>query len=331
MFSAIMLLLGGITVFILGLRFIGENVERALGERVRTGIANATKNPLTACLFGAGVTCLAQSSVAVNMAIVGLVDAGVVAFSGACAVIIGTNIGTTITAQLVSLSFGTFDVTAFGSLVCFFGLVASLAWKGRFRFQGDILIGFGLIFIGIKIMTEAVGSFYGYEWFDSFFAIKSAPILLLNGFFITAICQSSSVVSSILVILAADGKVDFYSVVFLILGSNIGTCLSVVNASRNKGVTARKAAVFNFVFNAIGALLFAAAFALFKDFFLSLFTSHAPVARAVANFHTFFNTASAVVLFPFIKPMERLCDLFFIKKEKKTSLKVEKNLRKVVK
>lgn len=321
MLSAIMLLLGGVTVFILGLRLIGENVERALGENVRRGIASATKRPLTACLFGAGVTAVAQSSVAVNMAVISLVDIGVVTFTGACAVIIGTNIGTTMTAQLVSLSFASFDVTAIGSLVCFFGFVLSGVKGGRFRAHGDILLGFGLIFIGIEIMTDTAKLFYGEEFFTRLFSIRSAPIMLLNGFFITALCQSSSVVSSLLVILAADGKIDFYSAVFIILGSNVGTCAAVMVATRNKGLVARRAALFNLIFNAVGAALFAAAFGVFKDFFIDLFTKNAGIARAVANFHTFFNTVSALLLFPFLKPLGRLCGLIC---KEKTSVRESK-------
>ena len=310
-----MLLLGGIAVFLLGLRFIGENTERALGSRIKSWLNQATDNKFTATLLGAGITAFAQSSVAINMAVVSLVDAGVVSFLGACAVIVGTNIGTTVTAQLVSLSFGAVDVTAIGSLVCFFGLILSSVKKGKLRFVGDIFIGFGLVFIGIEIITDTVKNFYDYSWFINFFTVKSAPILLLIGFFITAACQSSSVVSGILVILAADGKVDFYSSIFVILGANIGSSVAVIFASRKKGLTARRAALFNLVFNAIGAAVFALFFFFFKDFFTNLFVNGS-LPRAVANFHTFFNLAAAIVLLPFLNVLKKLC--FFIERDKKS-------------
>ena len=307
MISEIMLFLGGIAVFSLGLRFIGENFGSAAGDRVSLSIKKTTENPFAAILFGVGTTALAQSSVAIDMAVVSLVDAGAVSFLSACAVVIGANVGTTVTAQLVSFSFSAFSVTAIGSLVCFSGFLLSNFKGRRSRAAGDIMIGFGLIFIGIEIMTETINLFYDSKIFIALFSAKSLPIMLLNGIMITAICQSSSVVSSILVILAADGKVDFQSAVFIMLGANVGSCFAVINASKNNGVYSRRVAIFNLLFNALGALMFAAVFSVTGDFFTGLFIKGANTARAVANFHTFFNTVTAVIAFPFLKPLCRLC------------------------
>ena len=283
-----MLLSGGIAVFLLGLRFISENVERAAGERFRRLVSRATKSPAGAALAGVGTTALAQSSVAIDMAVVSLADGGVISFLGACAVVVGANIGTTVTAQLVSFSFSSFNVTAFGSLSCIFGFIFSAVKGGKYRAAGDIAVGFGLIFIGINVMTDAVVLFYGKRWFEALFSIESAPIMLLNGFFITAICQSSSVVSSILVILAADGKITFGSAVFLILGANVGSTIAVVNATVKRGGTALRVALFNMIFNAAGALLFIVADLVSRGAVVRLFSSDTDAHRAVANFHTFF-------------------------------------------
>ncbi|MBO7525514.1 MAG: Na/Pi cotransporter family protein [Clostridia bacterium] len=306
MISEIMLFLGGIAVFSLGLRFIGENFGSAAGDRVSLSIKKTTENPFAAILFGVGTTALAQSSVAIDMAVVSLVDAGAVSFLSACAVVIGANVGTTVTAQLVSFSFSAFSVTAIGSLVCFSGFLLSNFKGRRSRAAGDIMIGFGLIFIGIEIMTETINLFYDSKIFIALFSAKSLPIMLLNGIIVTAICQSSSVVSSILVILAADGKVDFSGAVFFMLGANIGSCFAVINASKNKGIVSRRVALFNLIFNFFGAIIFAAAYCVSKDTFVKIFTGGANVSRAIANFHTFFNTASALAAFPFLKP---LCSL----------------------
>ena len=166
-----MLLSGGIAVFLLGLRFISENVERAAGERFRRLVSRATKSPAGAALAGVGTTALAQSSVAIDMAVVSLADGGVISFLGACAVVVGANIGTTVTAQLVSFSFSSFNVTAFGSLSCIFGFILSAVKGGKYRAAGDIAVGFGLIFIGINVMTDAVVLFYGKRWFEALFSI----------------------------------------------------------------------------------------------------------------------------------------------------------------
>lgn len=321
MISEIMLFLGGIAVFSLGLRFIGENVGKAAGDRLKTSVERATANPFGASLLGLGATALAQSSVAIDMAVVGLVDAGAISFLSACALIMGANIGTTVTAQLVSFSFSSFSVTAVGSLVCFLGFIFANVKGKRRRAAGDIMIGFGLIFIGIEIMTETVNLFYDSKFFLMLFSVKSLPIMLLNGIMITAICQSSSVVSSILVILAADGKVDFQSAVFIMLGANVGSCFAVINASKNNGVYSRRVALFNLIFNALGALVFAAVFSVTGDFFTGLFIKGANTARAVANFHTFFNTVTAVIAFPFLKSLCRLCEFLTPETNKKRRAK----------
>lgn len=319
----LMLMLGGVTVFVLGLRFIGENVEKATGKRLKRALYVATANPFSAALLGMGTTAVAQSSVAIDMAVVSLADAGAIPYIGACAVVMGANIGTTVTAQLVSFSFSTFSVTALGSLVCFIGVLLSGAFSEKYASTGNILIGFGLIFIGIEIMTEKIVCFYDSVIFQTLFSSVSLPIMLLNGIFVTAICRSSSVVTSILVILAADGKVDVYGAMFLMLGANIGSCFAVIDATKKKGELSKSVAVFNLLFNVFGAVLFIAAFAFLKNAFSLAMNFENSPARAVANFHTFFNTASAILLFPFIKPLGRLsAAMVFGKKIKKRATKL---------
>jgi len=311
LFLSIIGVLGGITVFLLGLRLISRNMGLFVTGRLSSAVYKATDNVFSAVGIGAGVTAFAQSSVAINMVVVSLVDGGAIPMCGACAVVIGTNVGTTITAQLTSFSFGTFDVAAIGALIAFIGFLLSALSDEKAAAAGGIMLGFGLVFMGIEILTEKAQAFYGYEWFGRFFLIDSPAILLLNGFIITAVCQSSSVVSSMLVILSAGGLIPFEHSVFMILGSNIGSTICVMLFSAKKSLAARKVAFFNFLFNLFGAAIFTVIMLFFGGQTSLLFTSTSRSAgRAVANFHTFFNVASGVIALPFLKPLTKLCDVF---------------------
>ncbi len=317
-------LLGGIAVFIMGLKLIAENFSKVLGTNLKKWIRNLTGSKCMGVLLGGGATALMQSSVAVNMLVISLVESSVMTLSGACAVIIGTNIGTTITAQLVSLSFnGSINVSAIGFLICFLGFIITECKGEKLRLFGNMLCGFGFVFIGIKIMTSAMESFYGYKWFLNFFLIKSPPIILLNGFFITALCQSSSVVTSMLVILATNKVVSVQSTIYMILGANIGSCISVILASYKMSLAAKRTAVFNLVFNILGAMFFFIVMLLFGENIENIMirTSYNE-GSAVANFHTFFNVFVGVLALPLITPLCKLvCKILPDCKPIKQSLK----------
>lgn len=298
-------ILGALTLFMLGLKFISDNASKIVGERLSGLIKKSTSNPFSAIGLGSLVTAVFQSSVATNMVLISLVESGTIAFMGACAVVIGTNVGTTITAQLVSLSFGQFDITAFGAVFLFVGFLFSLIKKQKLSNFGSVVMGFGLVFMGIKLLTNEVESFYVYDWFRNIFLIKSPPILLLNGFFITAICQSSSVVSTMLVILSQAGLITLDSAIYLLLGANIGTCISVIVFCKNKSVVSRQVANFNLLFNIVGVIMFVFIMIFFDNQVIALFSSVSS-GRAVANFHTFFNIISGLFIIPILNPLSRL-------------------------
>lgn len=310
LFSTILSALGGVALFILGLKMVSDNMRYLVSGKLSWLIYRATENPFSAMGIGAGVTAVAQSSVAVNVVLISLVDGGAVSFLGACAVVIGTNVGTTATAQLTSLSFGGLDMSALGAALALTGLIVSAVRSQKWRAVGGIILGFGLVFTGICVIGERVESFYAYDWFRKFFLSDNGLILLLNGFFITAVCQSSSVVSSMLVIFCAANLIGFEHAVYLLLGANIGTTLPVLFLSVKKCAAARRVALFNLLFNLVGATLFFIIMIPFGDGIGELFTSTSSSAgRAVANFHTFFNVASALVVVPIIKPFSKLCNV----------------------
>ncbi len=330
MISSCAVLLGGITVFMLGLRLISVNTDKLSGKRLNAAMGSMTKNKFVACGLGAISTAVAQSSVATNIIAISFVNCGAITLEGACATVIGTNIGTTMTAQLVSLKFaGGLDITVLGAIIAFLGFLLSGSEKEKISSIGYVALGFGLIFISIEIMSGGVEAFKEFEWFNNIFLVKSAPILLLNGFFITAICQSSSVVSSMLVVLASKNVIGFTSAAYLIMGSNIGVCLPVIIASSKKSETARQVAWFNLVFNVFGSIVFSLLFCATRGAFASFMKSTSQsIARQIANFHTFFNLSVGFVVLCLLKPFVRLTKLLtgksvtnksFRKNEKKDS------------
>ncbi len=299
-------ILGDLALFMLGLKLISDNASKIFGEKLSSIIHKSTSNPLSAIGLGSLVTAFFQSSVATNMVLISLVESGTVAFMGACAVVIGTNVGTTITAQLVSLSFGQFDITAFGTVFLFIGFLLSLSKREKISNFGNVGMGFGLVFVGIKLLTSEIESFYVYPWFRNIFLIKSPAILLLNGFFITAICQSSSVVSTMLVILSGAGLITLDSAIYLLLGANVGTCIAVIIFCKNKSIVSRQVAVFNLLFNIVGVIVFVIIMAFWSNQVISLFSNVSSCGRAVANFHTFFNIVSGLLITPIISPLANL-------------------------
>lgn len=311
----ILLSIGGITLFLLGLKFISENMENLSSNKVKSLIYNVTKNKYVGVLAGAGVTSLVQSSIATNVIVVGFVSSGIMSFYNACSVIMGSNVGTTVTAHLVSFSQSTFfNVTALGSLIGFIGFLISFAKNKNVALFGNVLTGFCMIFIGLDVINNGVVFFKNYEFFRSIFLVNSDVLLLLNGIVITAIVQSSSAVSSVIIILASNALIDFSSSIFLILGANIGTCLPVIIASLNKSEEALKTAFFNLLFNVVGVLILFLPLSLFKGQTAGVFSLFSnSIEKQIANFHTLFNLFVTTIFLPFLKYFTAFIDFLFLK------------------
>ena len=198
------------------------------------------------------------------------------------------------------------------------------------------MLGFGFIFIGIELLTEIVQRFKSYPFFTGLFLVENPLLLLLNGFIITAILQSSSVVTSIMTVLASIGLLNFRCATFIILGANIGTCLPVIFTSLSMNKESVKAAIFNIAFNLFGTIVFFLPLLFFGKQIASLPIFACESGRAIANFHTLFNMVICIILLPILKPFCALCErvvefLFYDQKEqgikpvyKKHSAKIQK-------
>lgn len=312
------LALGGITLFLLGLKLMSENMERLAGAKMQKVLTAFTKNRFSCVLTGAVSTALLQSSIATNVILVGFVSSGMITFYSAAAAIMGTNIGTTITAQLVSLSGSeVFDITAFGSVIAFIGFLVSFLKSEKAESVGMVMAGFGMLFFGIDVIENSVIFFKNYQGFRNIFLVNNDLVLLLNGLVITAVVQSSSAVTSVMIILASNGLIGFESSMFLILGANIGTCFSVILASLEKSLDARRAAVFNLAFNVFGTLILFLPLHFFKGAISNAFMAFSgSIEREIANFHTLFNLTVTLVLLPLLKPFTRLIEILVPEKKK---------------
>ena len=325
----LLLTLGGITFFLLGLKFMSENMEKLAGDKMQKVLRSFTKTPISGVMTGAFTTALIQSSIATNVITVGFVASKILTFYSAAAIVMGANIGTTITAQLLSLSGSSgFDITALGSLIAFIGFILSFLSNEKLNSLGGVMAGFGMLFFGLDVVSDSVAYFKNFEEFRKIFLVESDFLLLFNGILITAVIQSSSAVTGVMIILASNGLLSFESSMFLILGANIGTCFSVIIASSGKPAEARRVAYFNILFNIVGSMILFLPLCIFKSQIGGWFLSFSGgIERAIANFHTLFNLFVTIVLLPVLKPFTSLISLLVKDKPQKdvqNALKVYK-------
>ena len=296
-------IMGGLGLFLYGMNLMGDGLQKSAGSKLKRIIELLTSNVIMGVLVGMVVTMVIQSSSATTVMVVGFVNAGIMSLTQAIGVIMGANIGTTITAQLVSL-----DVDFLAPVALGIGIVIYMfSNKPKHKNIAEILIGFGILFTGMDFMKEAVKPLAGYQGFtDMLLSFGHHPILgVLMGFAITAIVQSSSASMGMLIALASQGLIPITAALPILYGENIGTCvtslISSIGASRN----ARRAAIMHLTFNVLGSMIFM--FILSKPI-VAIVTAIDPTdaARQIANAHTLFNILNVIVLLPFNKLIVKL-------------------------
>lgn len=300
---AIFKLLGGLGIFIYGMKVMSEGLQNTAGDKLRNGLEVLTKNRFSGLAVGAGVTAIIQSSSATTVMVVGFVNAGVMTILQATPVLMGASIGTTITAQIAAL-----NLTKIAPILLFIGvMVMMLAKKRKVKRIGEAVAGFGILFMGLTIMSDAVKPLRELQAFSDFIIGFNNPWLgILFGTLFTAIVQSSSATMGILIALAGEGMVTLDSSIYLIMGLNIGTCITAVLASIGTTKTARRTALVHLMFNVSGVVLFAILVRVLpivewvKSFSGLLYSSGASDGSItkfeLANFHTLFNITTALVL-----------------------------------
>ena len=288
-------LMGGLGLFIYGMKLMGDGLENAAGEGLKRILEKVTSNRLLGVGIGAIVTAVIQSSSATTVMVVGFVNAGLMSLAQAAGVIMGANIGTTITAQLVA-----FKLDEIAPLFIFAGTALIMFARAKKRREfGNILLGFGILFSGMSLMSGAMKPLASSPIFSDFLVAVGGNcfIGIIAGAAITALLQSSSATTGILIVLATTGVIDINLALPIIFGCNIGTCVTAVLASIGTNKIAHKAAFLHLIFNLVGTLVFLPFLWLIAR--IVQFISPEDVSRQIANAHTVFNVANTVLLFPF--------------------------------
>lgn len=304
---------GGLGMFLYGMNVMADGLQKSAGARMKRLMGILTNNRIMAILVGTLVTAIIQSSSATTVMIVGFVNAGIMNLSQAVGVIMGANVGTTVTSWLVSMSeWGAFmKPEFFAPLLIGIGAFIMLFAKKDMKKQiGEILVGFGVLFIGLSFMSGAITPYKDAPIFsEAFRVLGSNPFLgILTGMAVTAIIQSSSASVGILQTLALNGMVTWNSAVYITLGQNIGTCVTALISSAGANKTAKRAAVIHFLFNFIGAALFGVL--IFVIFQLNpAFADGTINSVQISIFHTIFNVTNTIVLFPFANKLVKLSGL----------------------
>lgn len=295
--------IGGLGLFLYGMNIMADGLQRSAGGKLKDLMGFLTRNRFVAVLMGAGITALIQSSSATTVMVVGFVNAGMLSLSQAVGVIMGANVGTTITAWIVSLNeWGSvLKPEFFAPLVVGVGAIMFLFAKSeRKKKIGEIMAGFGILFIGLSFMSGSIAPYKDAPVFSEAFRVLGRnPILaVVAGAVVTAIIQSSSASVGILQTLAMNGIVNWQSAVFITLGQNIGTCVTAILSSTGTGKNAKRASVIHLLFNMIGSIWFGIVmFIIFR--FQNDWASATINSVQISIFHTVFNVLNTLVLFPF--------------------------------
>lgn len=293
--SGLLSLLGGLALFLYGMQMMSSGLEAAAGSKMKLILERLTANRFLGVLVGAGITAVIQSSSATTVMVVGFVNSGMMTLNQAVWIIMGANIGTTITGQLIAL-----DVGALAPLFAFIGVAMVVFVKmPRAHHIGQIMAGLGVLFIGMEMMSSSMMPLRDSQAFVDLMTRFSNPLLgIAVGALFTALIQSSSVSVGILQALATSGAISFSSSVFILFGQNIGTCITAVLASIGTSRSAKRATIIHLMFNIIGTVLFTILCILFPlaDLVAS-FTPDAPAAQ-IANMHTIFNIVTTLLLLP---------------------------------
>ncbi len=302
-------LIGGLGLFLYGMKLMSDGLEKAAGAKLRNILEFFTKNKFSGMLVGIFFTAIIQSSSASTVMVVSFVNAGLMNLYQAAGIIFGANIGTTVTSQLVA-----FDLSEIAPLFLMGGVIMVMFMKNpTIKKAGEVVLGFGILFTGLTTMSSSMSVLRDSPAIVNILGGLTNPLFgVLVGFIITAILQSSSVTVSIVLLMAAQGLLPLEICFFIILGCNMGSCVSALLASLGGKKNAKRAALIHFLFNVIGSAILFVLLLLLKDVLADqlLQFSGGNVGRAVANAHTSFKIFQVVILFPFSNLLVKLTYLF---------------------
>lgn len=314
LFESLLALLAGIGVFITGMDFMSSSLRRVAGPELKKLLGKMTNNRFAGIGVGASVTAIIQSSSATTVMVVGFVNAGVMTLTQATSIIMGANIGTTVTGLLVSLS--SINISLYFSALAFIGVMMMFINKSSIKNIGGIIAGLGLLFIGLSLMSDAFNVEEARNMFTSLFATINFPLLLLFlGLIFTALMQSSSAMTGLIIVMAGQGVMNLEDALFVVLGVNIGTCVTALIATIGTSVNARRTGLIHLLFNVVGTIIFTIFIWIFKNQVVSLLSHINNIQYEIALFHLFFNLVTTCLLLPFIKQLVKIAEIIIKDKE----------------
>ena len=320
-FYAFLSLLGGIGVFLYGMKLMGDSLEMVAGNEIKRMFAKISNKKLIGVGIGTVTTAVVQSSAAIIVMSMGFVNSGLMSLTQAITISYGANIGTCVTALIVAVGVGGFaDVqltVIFAALAGVGALMIMFTKKDKVKKIGGIITGLGMIFVGLSVMTSSMSIFSQSDKISAFLAKISNPaLLLLFGILFTALIQSSSAVSGIVITMVASvpALLQFDQALYIILGSNIGTCITSLIAAIGTNTNAKRAAVINVFYKTVGVIIFGI-LSIWVPFGKMFSVFKAP-ALQVAMFHLFFNVVATVIFFPFTNLMVKASEKIMPEKKK---------------
>ena len=320
-FFSIIALLAGVGIFIAGMNMMSDGLERSAGKGMKKMLGTLTSNRLAGVGVGAGVTAIIQSSSATSVMVIGFVNAGVMTLTQASSILLGANIGTTVTGVLVSLK--SLNISLYLTLLAFIGVMMTFIKNDKVKNIGSILCGLGIIFIGLDLMSDAFKGEEINSFFRNLFAVIDFPLLLiLVGIIFTAVIQSSSAATGIVIIMVGEGALTLESAMFIILGSNVGTCITALIASIGTNVNARRTAIMHLSFKVVGIILFTATLWPLAKPIANLLRTAVPTPQMqTAWFHVCFNVLNTFILLPFVKYFVKFAEFAVKDKPNKEQLR----------
>ena len=319
-------LLGGLALFLYGMDLMGKSLERQAGGRLQKILSRLTDNPFKGFLLGLAVTAVIQSSSATTVMVVGFVNSGIMQLHQAIGIIMGSNVGTTVTSWLLSLTgiegdsllIQLLKPSTFSPLLAFIGILLFMFGGEKKKGIGGILIGFAILMTGMTAMSDAVAPLENEPWFTELFVRFSNPILgVLVGALVTAVIQSSSASVGILQALSSTGVITYGSAIPIIMGQNIGTCATALISSVGTNKNARRAAMVHLYFNIIGVAVFLVLFYGLNAVFRFSFVDDTIAPWGIAVVHSVFNLGTTALLLPFTSVLEKLAYLTIPDSEEK--------------
>ena len=326
----ILTMVGGLAMFLYGMSVMGSGLEKMSGGKLEKILESLTSNPIKAVLLGAGVTAVIQSSSATTVMVVGFVNSGIMKLSQAIGIIMGANIGTTVTSWLLSLTgiessnffLRMLKPSSFSPILAIIGVILYMSGKEKKKDIGEIMVGFAVLMFGMETMSGAVEPLADVPEFTNVLTMFHNPILgVLVGAGLTAIIQSSSASVGILQALSVTGAFTYGSVIPIILGQNIGTCVTAMISAVGANKAAKRTAFVHLYFNIIGAILFLTAFYILNAIFHFDFVEETVGVAGIALIHSVFNVVTTLVLLPFIHGLEKLAYLTIPESEEEKSAK----------